>query len=394
MPKPPRFIFLDLLRALAAQLIVLHHLAYYGPLSDIAYGVAPGAIDWLYLYGRYAVQVFFVLGGYCLALGRLARRPPTGLRGALRLVFDRYLRVGLPYLLALGLALLANEVAAAYMDHPSVSPRPTPGQLAAHLVLLHKVLGYESLTAGIWYVAIDVQLVALVALVYAVSARISALRGARIARWTLLGLGMLSALFWNRLPHLDCFAIYFLVSHVFGMAVAWVKNGSLSRSAFWAYLGGVALALQVDFRARLVVVMVTAAVLALVQGRRWLTRLTSPRPLRLLADMSYSLFLIHFPTCLVLNAWWSSHLPASPRLALVGMATAWVLSLAAAFLFYHFVERRVSGLRLAQSPVDGRLFRMTPHQGSPILEGTRWATESGRGPSRTSRSASIPTSGG
>jgi peptidoglycan/LPS O-acetylase OafA/YrhL len=352
MTKASRFVFLDLMRALAAQMIILHHLAYYGPLSDIAYDVAPGPIDWLYNYGRFAVQVFFVLGGYCLALGHLSRRPPVGLRGTLRVVGNRYLRVGLPYLAALGLALVANEVAAAYMIHPSVSPRPTLGQLAAHIVLLHKVLGYESLTAGIWYVAIDVQLVALVALVYAVSARISAPRGALIARWTLLGLGALSMFLWNRSPGLDCFAIYFLGSYVLGMAAAWLKNGSLSRTIFWVYLCTVALALQVDFRARLVVGLVTAAVLALAQGRRWLTDVTCPRPLRLLADMSYSLFLIHFPICLVLNAWWSSHLPANPWLALAGMATAWLLSLAAGFLFYHFVEKRMSGLRLSESRVS------------------------------------------
>jgi peptidoglycan/LPS O-acetylase OafA/YrhL len=365
MTKPSRFIFLDLMRALAAQLIVWHHLAHYGPLSDLAHNVIPGPIDWLYDYGRFAVQVFFVLGGYCLVLGSLTRRPPVDLRGTVRLVIDRYLRLGLPYLVALGLALVANEIAGAYMNHPSISPRPTPGQLAAHLVLLHKVLGYESLTAGIWYVAIDVQLVVLVALVYAIGARISSARGALIARWTLLGMGALSVFFWNRQPDLDCFAIYFLGSYVLGMAVAWVKNGGMSRTAFWAYLGVIALALQVDFRARLLVGVVTAVALALGQGRRWLTDVTSPRPLRSLADMSYSLFLIHFPTCLVLNAWWSSHLPANPWLALLGMATAWLLSLGAGFLFYHLVEKRLSGLRLAAPSVEARPFIMTHTRVAP-----------------------------
>ncbi len=346
MSKPSRFAFLDLMRALAAQVIVWHHLAYYGPLSDLAYDVATGPIDWLYDYGRFAVQVFFVLGGYCLALGSLARRPPARWLEALALTLDRYLRLGLPYLAALGVALVANEVAASYMNHPSISPRPTMGQLAAHLVLVHKILGYESLTAGIWYVAIDLQLVALVALVYALSARLFATRGAAIARWSLLGLGVLSAFLWNRLPQLDCYAIYFLASYVLGMVVAWVKNGSLSRAALWAYLGGIAFALQVDFRPRLMVAMATAVTLALVQSRPRLAQTASPRLLRSLADMSYSLFLIHFPVCLVLNAWWSTHWPADPWLALAGMATAWGLSQVAAFFFYHLVEKRLSGLRL------------------------------------------------
>jgi peptidoglycan/LPS O-acetylase OafA/YrhL len=354
MTKASRFAPLDLLRVLAAQMIVWHHLAYYGPLSDWAYTVVPGTIDWLYEYGRFAVQVFFVLGGYCLALGRLTRRPPGGLRDAVRLVADRYLRIGLPYLLALGLALVANEVAAAYMVHPSISPRPTPGQLVAHVLLLHKVLGYESLTAGIWYVAIDLQLVVLVALVHVVAARISSARGAGLARWALLGLGLASAYVWNRNPGLDCYAIYFVASYVLGMAAAWLKHGKLSKPAFWAYVAATTLALPVDFRARLVVVIVTAAVLALAQDRRSLIELATPRPLRLLADMSYSIFLIHFPVCLVVNAWWSSHLPVDPWLGLVGMAVAWALSMVAAFLFYQLVEKRLSGLRLAEPRTDSR----------------------------------------
>jgi peptidoglycan/LPS O-acetylase OafA/YrhL len=361
MTKVSRLAFLDLMRAFAAQMIVWHHLAYYGPLSDLAYSVAAGAVDWLYGYGRFAVQIFFVLGGYCLALGRTARRPPTGLREAVRLVFDRYLRIGLPYLLALGIAVMANEVAAMYMHHPSISPRPTPWQLVAHVLLIHKVLGYDSLTAGIWYVAIDLQLVALVGLVYAMGARLSSRHGPLLARWTLLGLGLVSVFWWNRVPRLDCFAIYFLFSYVLGMGVAWVKHGTLPAAAFWAYLGATALALQVDFRQRLVVVIVTAAVLALAQGQRRLTGLASPRPLRMLADMSYSLFLIHFPTCLVVNAWWSRHVRADPWLALLGMGMAWILSLAAAFLFHHLVEKRLSDLRPAGSRIR--------HRGSPDRAG-------------------------
>jgi peptidoglycan/LPS O-acetylase OafA/YrhL len=359
MAQAPRSAFLDLLRALAAQMIIWHHLAYYGPLSDFAYAVAAAPIDWLYQYGRFAVQIFFVLSGYCLALGRLKRRPPTRLRDAGRLVIDRYLRVGLPYLLALGLALIANEIAAAYMDHPSISPRPTPGQLVAHVFLLHKVLGYDSLTAGIWYVAIDLQLVAVVGLVYALGARISGGRGSLISRWTLLAAGLVSALVWNRAPHLDRYAIYFLSAYVLGMAVAWVKHGEMSKSAFWAYAGATALALHVDFRARLVVVLVTAATIALAQEQRWLTRLQSPRFLRLLADMSYSLFLIHFPTCLILNAWWSSHLTADPWLSVLGMFVAWALSLVAAFAFYHLVEKRLSDFRLDRPRVKARDAELT-----------------------------------
>jgi peptidoglycan/LPS O-acetylase OafA/YrhL len=347
MSHVSRFAFIDLLRILAAQVIVLHHLAFYGPLSDHAYPVATGTIDWLYEYGRFAVQIFFVTGGYCLA-GSLARRKPDQPRAFIAVVIERYLRLGLPYLAALGVALVANEIARSLMDHPSISARPTPGQLVAHVFLLHKVLGYESLTAGIWYVAIDLQLVALVSLVYAVACRLSSQRrrGHALARWTLLGMGLLSAFFWNRSPDLDQFGIYFLASYMVGMVAAWTQDGSVPKAFFWGYLGAIAFSLHADFRARLVVALATAALLVLVQGQVWLARLSSIPSLKRLGLVTYSLFLIHFPICLLVNAWWSHGLPPDPWMAILGMTVAYVLSLAGAVLFHHLVESRLARLRL------------------------------------------------
>lgn len=340
-----RYAFIDLLRILAAQVIVLHHLAFYGPLSDHAYTLASRPIDWLYQYGRFAVQIFFVTGGYCLA-GSLARRSATRPLAFTRMVLDRYARIGLPYLAALGFALVANEIARAWMDHASISSSPTPGQLLAHVFLLHNVLGYQSLTAGIWYVAIDLQLVALVSLVYAATCRIASLRGLTIARWILLGLGLLSAFVWNRSPGLDRFGIYFLASYVLGMAAAWTRDGSMAKATFWGYLAAVVVALQVDFRWRLALATVTGALLVVAHGQLWLAKVSSLRPLQRLGLITYSLFLVHFPICLLVNAWWSRGESPSPRMALVGMAFAWALSIAAAFLFYHLVETRLAKLRL------------------------------------------------
>ena len=345
MSQVPRFAFIDLLRILAAQVIVLHHLAFYGPLSDHAYSLAPWPIDWMYQYGRLAVQIFFVTGGYCV-VGSLARREPKGPRAFAGMVIERYFRIGLPYLAALGLALVANELARSWMDHPSISASPTPGQLVAHVFLLHKVLGYDSLTAGIWYVAIDVQLVALVSLVYALTCRLSSKRGYVIARWILLAMGLVSAFFWNRSPDLDRFGIYFLASYVLGMLAAWTGSGSMPKAVFWAYLGAIAISLQADFRSRLVLAAVTAILLFLAQGQDWLARFSSIRPLKQLSAVTYSLFLVHFPICLLINAWWAYRLPPEPWMALLGMAIAWGLSVAAAFLFYHVVETRLARLHL------------------------------------------------
>ena len=345
MSHPSRFAFIDLLRILASQLIVLHHLAFYGPLSDHAYPLVGGTLDWLYQYGRWAVQIFFVTGGYCLA-GSLARRSPTRPRAYVAMVIERYSRIGLSYLAALVVAIVANELVRALPDHPSVSASPTPAQLLAHVFLLHDVFGYEALTAGIWYVAIDLQLVGLVCVVHALACRLASVRGQTIARWALLALGLVSAFLWNRLPALDCFGIYFLASYVLGMLASWTSDGHFSKKFFWGYLGVVALALHVDFRSRLALAAVTAAVLVLVQGQAWLARFSSMRAVQRLSVITYSLFLIHFPICLLINAWWTSGLPPDPWRALLGMCLAWGLSIAGGFLFYHLVETRLARLRL------------------------------------------------
>ena len=44
---PSRLAFVDALKAIAVQLIVLHHLAFYGPMSNNAYELAGAAISWL-----------------------------------------------------------------------------------------------------------------------------------------------------------------------------------------------------------------------------------------------------------------------------------------------------------------------------------------------------------
>jgi peptidoglycan/LPS O-acetylase OafA/YrhL len=57
-----------------------------------------------------------------------------------------------------------------------------------------------------------------------------------------------------------------------------------------------------------------------------------------LARTSYSVFLIHFPVCLLVNAAFTRFVPADPVLQGVGMLTAWCASLAAGAAFHRWVE--------------------------------------------------------
>ncbi len=161
--KQTQLVLINLLKAGSAQLIVLHHLAFYGPMSDHARTIMPSLIDWLYDYARIAVQVFLVIGGF-LAAKSLSPQGLPGIANPLQTIWRRYIKLAPSFIVAMLLAIVASAVASLWMTDDSISPMPTIGQLFAHVLLLHGVLGYESLSAGAWYVAIDFQLYALTTL--------------------------------------------------------------------------------------------------------------------------------------------------------------------------------------------------------------------------------------
>jgi peptidoglycan/LPS O-acetylase OafA/YrhL len=353
IPPSVRMPLIDSVKGVAALLIVLHHLAFYGPLSDVAYPLAPGALTWLSEYARMAVQAFLVIAGFGTAR-KLARLPLLGPREFGLELWSRYRRVGVPYLAALVLAICCNGLARRWMEHPSISAPPTWTQLLAHATFLTHILGFEPLTAGVWYLAIDFQLLLVSLLLLALSQRIAGARntpGVTPRLFIVLsGALALWSLFWlNRLSHLDNYAVYFFATYFLGMLVGWALQGSVSRPLVAVCLGIVAVALCYEFRPRLLVALATTLLLLAGTRAEALQKWPSNRLLVGLGRISYSLFLVHFPICLVVNAWGSRHLTGSPHAALFGMALAVVLSLVAAVIFYRYVEARCAPSRMRVS---------------------------------------------
>ena len=139
------------LRAIAAIIITWHHFASYPPLAEWAAPLIKPVTDWLVQYAR-ATQVFFVVGGYVMALSMAGRH--WQLSGLGRYALQRYFRLGLPYLAAMVLVCLAYLYGQELLP-AEVAGTPVNGpQIAAHFFFLQGILGYEQLSAGFWFVCI------------------------------------------------------------------------------------------------------------------------------------------------------------------------------------------------------------------------------------------------
>ncbi len=334
-----RMPLIDALKAAASQLIVLHHLAFYGPMSDMAYGLAPALFDWLYEDARIAVQVFLVVGGF-LAARSLAPHGQSSVERPLALVWNRYLRLVIPLLAAIGLAIACAAIARVWMRLESIPAAPTAPQLLAHALLMQNQLGYEPLSAGVWYVSIDFQLFALlVVLLWLVRLIAPATGGYRhLAPALVSALAIASLLHFNRDAAWDDWAFYFFGAYALGALAYWASRQE--RPSSWlgviAVIGLVALLL--DFRSRIAV----ALLIALLLGTAWHPRISwqwlESRPLAFLGRISYSVFLVHYPICLLINAAFARFAPSGPLINACGLFLAWGASILAGALFHRYVE--------------------------------------------------------
>lgn len=343
-----QFGFIDLLKFVAAQLIVLHHLAFYGPMSDYVRPIAPTLIEWLDSNARIAVQVFLVIGGF-LAAKSLSPQGTSLISDPIRVLWRRYMKLVPPFMAASVLAVGASAWAGQWMTHYSISATPTVLQLVAHALLLHSILGVESVSAGAWYVAIDFQLYALMTVLLWLTGKIASRRSLPWLAPALVVVGVSASLFYfNRDAAWDVWAPYFFGSYGLGV-IAWWARGLSRRPTVVALLIAALLlptlgALVIDFRSRIVIALLVACALLLVSRRGWLFSHQQLSWISAFGRISYSIFLVHFPVCLIVNAGFARFVPAQPWMQAGGMLIAWAASLGAGAAFYRWVELPLSHL--------------------------------------------------
>ncbi|MBU1237629.1 MAG: acyltransferase [Gammaproteobacteria bacterium] len=354
-PASRRLPAIDAIKVVASQLIVLHHLALYGPMANTVHTAAPGLVDALRNYALMAVPAFLVVGGFLAARGLLPRLAELRLDALPPMLMKRYLRLTQPYFVALIAAIVCAWLARTLAPYPDVPGAPTPSQVMSHLLLLQDIVGADALSTGVWYVAIDFQLYALLLLLVAMTWPLRRLVNTEHARIVLAVCAVLTvlSLFWlNRNRELEMWAPYFFGAYGLGILAEQMSRRSvLSGTALLFAITGAAL--FVEWRGRILVAGVTALLLVWSRGGRLASPWASSGAIDFLSRISYSLFLIHYPVSLLVGAivtrWW----PDSVALNAIGLLVTWATSIAAAAVLHRYTEAH-GGERLARPALIAR----------------------------------------
>ncbi len=365
-PARQHVAYLDGLRALAALFVILAHCAFQMQFEEtrLPGGLRP-VIHFLW-FGHYAVDVFIVLSGFCLALPVV--RGDGSLRGGAWTFFGkRARRILPPYFFALGGSLLLIWLA---IGHPTgtlwdISLPVTAKGLAAHLLLLQDFFQdtTSKINYSLWSISVEWRIYFLFPLFVLLRRRFGSVPVAAVTVAASYGLLVVGHRTLGTVLDFegDGLTPQFLGLFALGMLAADASYGTLP--ALWlrrpsagswllvlATLGMVA-ASEVPLRhgaalppayADLFVGLWAAALLAAAATAPggWLDRVLSWRPLVFIGTFAYSIYLVHAPLLQVL--WQYVFVPLQNRpvpmflsLSLVGTP----LIVGVSYLFFLACER-------------------------------------------------------
>ncbi len=324
-----RSLTVDVLKVVAAQFIVWHHFSAYGPMADTMTLAWPHLMEWLYRYARLAVQVFLVVGGYLAAQSVMHK----SIQHPLISIVKRYLRLVPFYLLALALISVAVAVSRDTIHASWLPSEPSVLQFLTHGLLLHDLLGFEALSSGAWYVAIDFQLYALLIVLCHV------LHTEHHKRLSVAVALLCVASMWqfNRVDELDIWAIYFFAAYGLGVLAAWAKRSAFENRVFWITALLAVGALWVEYRTRLSLALVTAVWLV-IKPKGMVHWTPIKRVVHRLSNSAYVLFLTHFGAIVLFSSMWNKSHFYDPDMAFALTGFAWACCVGMGLFLHEKVE--------------------------------------------------------
>jgi len=355
-----RVIAIDAIKGVASQLILLHHFCIYGSMADAIWNFAPPIFKWLANDARMAVQCFLVMAGFLAAGAMLPNKDKTWkmpkINGLPGVVWQRYQRLAKTYLVGLLAAIACAAVARALVNDPTTPAVANLNVLLAQIFFVQDLLGIPALTAGAWYISIDLQLYTLLALICAASALFvrRATSAKYVAMAVAMALGASSLFIFNRNANLEIFGIYFFGSYTLGACARWASQSKGARKWLWAT--GIAvvcsLALFVQWRTRIAISTATALYLALRGAHRSVVHPQFAQLASFLSRISFPLFVLHYPVLMLINALVNSAWGEAPLPNALGFVMAWSLSMLAANKLANWVEGKPAKEVLKVNPAQ------------------------------------------
>jgi peptidoglycan/LPS O-acetylase OafA/YrhL len=330
------FFLVDLLKTFAVQIIIFHHLSNYGPIPVKVHDLFPALIDFVGDYGRYAVQIFLVMGGYlsCKNLPQLLEKA-----GFFKTIFNRYLRLVPSYIVALCITMICAAIARSVHYEEYIGEPETFVQVLVHFLFLQKLLGFESISVGVWYVAIDWQLYIFISLLLYV------LKSYRNILIILAAFVSLSMLYFSTQSLWENYFIYFIGAYGLGVIAYLTEDSSHPNTKNPSRILLVLFSLMVlissfyEFHLKNVIDICVAIALACFGKIHYPSeKMKWARFCIWFSQRSYCAFLIHFSILLLTNAIFYQLGLQSSWTALIMMIGIWLMSWVLAHLLYHFVE--------------------------------------------------------
>ena len=331
-----QYLFVDFLKTIAVQIIIFHHLCNYGIISLKVHELFPHLIDFVGLHGRYAVQIFLVIGGYLTAKSLPQTLDKFGLW---KTVINRYLRLAPTYIVAIVITILCAMIARAIHYEDYIGESETIAQLLAHFFFLQNILQFESISVGVWYVAIDWQLYIFTACL------LFFMRSFKKVLFILPIVIAFSLLYFSQYPLFEDYFIYFIGAYGLGIIAFLAEDTShheTRQPARILLLLFILLILSDTFfelRIKNVIEIFLAVLLTLYGKRAYNSKnLKWSKICIWFSQRSYSAFLIHFSLLLLGNSIYYLFQWKSSITALLMMLLIWLFSWIGAHILYNLVE--------------------------------------------------------